>query len=146
VIGETGHFMVWIEGVVALVIGAGFVVHSFFAFTPKHVEHHPTRVRVGALIQGLTVGLAVGFVMLPLRTGIMQFRGIDYPGIPYISSLALLPAFLLLWIIRRGALLKAPYVKTYLRAYRRASLLKQRDDANKALAKLDMIEGRKAAA
>lgn len=144
--GEAAAFMVWIEAVVALVIMLGFVMHSFFAFTPTHVQHHPTRVRIGAGIQGLMVGLAVGFVMLPLRTGYMEFQGMNLPGVPYISTLALLPAFLLLWIIRRGALLKAPYVKTYLRAYRRASLLKQRDDANRALAKLDVIEGRKAAA
>jgi hypothetical protein len=144
--GDVDPFMVWIEGIVALVIMFAFVAYSFFAFSPQHVEHHPTRVRIGAAIQGLMIGLAVGFVMLPFRTGYMQFRGIDLPGIPYISSLAFLPAFLLLWTIRRGAMLKAPYVKTYLRAYRRASLLKQRDDANRALAKLDVIEGRKAAA
>ena len=48
--------------------------------------------------------------------------------------------------IRRGALLKAPVLKTYLRAYRRATLLKARADADKALAKLDKIEGKGAAA
>ncbi len=138
--------MLWIEGLVALGFALAFLLHAFVAFQPQHVEHHPARVRIGALIQGMTVGLAFGFVMLPLRTGYMQFRGIDVPGIPYISSLALLPAFLLLWIIRRGALLKAPYVKNYLRAYRRASLLKAKDDALKALAKLDQIEGRRASA
>ena len=37
---------------------------------------------------------------------------------------------------------RIPVLKTYLRAYRRAALLKARDDANKALAKLDRIEGR----
>ncbi|MBK6704375.1 MAG: hypothetical protein IPG56_11920 [Caulobacteraceae bacterium] len=47
----------------------------------------------------------------------------------------------MLIVIRRGALLKAPVLSRYLRAYRRASLLKARDDANKALAKLDAIEG-----
>jgi hypothetical protein len=52
----------------------------------------------------------------------------------------------MLIVIRRGALLKAPVLSKYLRAYRRASLLKARDDANKALAKLDAIEERKAAA
>lgn len=143
---EHAPLMLWIEGLVALGFVVAFVLHAFIAFRPEHVEHHPTRVRIGAAIQGLTVGLAFGFVMLPLRTGYMQFRGIDLPGLPYISSLALLPAFLLLWIIRRGALLKAPYVKHYLRAYRRASLLKMKDDAQKALRKLDQIEGRRVSA
>ena len=36
--------------------------------------------------------------------------------------------------------LKAPVLKTYLRAYRRATLLKARADADKALAKLDSFD------
>lgn len=137
--------MLWIEGIVALVIMLAFVIHSFFAFKPEHVEHHPTRVRIGAAIQGLTIGLLIGFVVVPLRMGYMEaFRGIDMPA--GWSSLSFLPALLLLITIRRGALLKAPVLSTYLRAYRRASLLKTRDDANKSLAKLDAIEGRRASA
>jgi hypothetical protein len=138
--------MLWIEGVAALVIMAGFVVHSLFAFKPEHVEHHPSRVRIGAAIQGLTIGLLIGFFVVPLRMGYMDFRGFDPAISPQLSSLSFLPGFLLLIVVRRGALLKAPLLKTYLRAYRRATLLKARDDANKALAKLDVIEGRKAAA
>jgi hypothetical protein len=56
-----------------------------------------------------------------------------------------LPAFILLILIRRGALLRAPIVSTYLRAYRRATLLRTQDETAKQLAKLDEIEGRKAA-
>jgi len=134
--------MLWIEGTVALVIMLAFVVHSFFAFKPEHVEHHPERVRIGAAIQGLTIGLLIGFVIVPLRMGYMDVRGFD-PGLsPQVSSLSFLPALLMLIVIRRGALLKAPVLKTYLRAYRRASLLKTRDDANKHLARLDEIEER----
>lgn len=138
--------MLWIEGVVALVFMIAFVVHALFAFKSEHVEHHPERVRIGAAIQGLTIGLLVGFVIVPLRMGYMDVRGLN-PGIsPALSSLSFLPAFLLLVVIRRGALLKMPVLSTYLRAYRRATLLKARDDANGALAKLDAIEGRKSAA
>ena len=133
----------WIEGIVAVVFALGFLAHAFLAFKPEHVEHHPVRVRLGALIQGGTLGLLIGFVILPLRMGLMEIRGVDMPA--GASSLSFLPAFLLLVIIRRGALLKAPVVKTYLRAYRRASLLKMRDDVAKQLRKLDEIEGRKAA-
>jgi hypothetical protein len=42
-------------------------------------------------------------------------------------------------------LLRAPILSTYLRAYRRASLLRVQDETAKQLAKLDEIEGRKAA-
>ena len=80
--------MLWIEGIVALVFMLAFVVHAFFAFRPEHVEHHPERVRIGAAIQGLTIGLLVGFVIVPLRMGYMDFRGFD-PGIsPALSSLS----------------------------------------------------------
>lgn len=142
--GEHAPLMLWIEGVVALVIMSAFVLHAFWAFRPEHVEHHPARVRIGAAVQGLAIGLLVGFVIVPLRTQVMDARGFD-PGLsPGLSSLSFLPALFLLIIIRRGALLKAPVISRYLRAYRRAGLLKTRDDANKALTKLDVIEGRSA--
>jgi MFS family permease len=139
---EHAPLMLWIEGLVALGFAGAFLLHALFAFRPEHVEHHPERVRIGAAIQGLTIGLFVGFVLLPLRMGYMEFRGFDMPGGPLTQSLSFLPALWLLVIIRRGALLKAPVLKKYLRAYRRASLLKARDDTNKALARLDVIEGR----
>ena len=143
---EEAPLMLWIEGIVALVIMLGFVIHSLFAFKTEHVEHHPTRVRIGAAIQGLAIGLLIGFVVVPLRMQAMDARGVE-PGMsPGLASLSFLPALAMLILIRRGALLRAPLVSTYLRAYRRASLLKARDDANKALTKLDEIEGRKAAA
>lgn len=138
---EHQPLMLWIEGLVALGFALAFLVHAFLAFKPEHVEHHPMRVRIGALIQGLTLGLLVGFVIVPLRMGYMEFRGIDMPA--GWSSLSFLPALLILILIRRGALLKAPVVSSYLRAYRRATLLKARDDAQKQLVKLDEIEGRR---
>ncbi len=143
--GEQAPLMLWIEGLVALGFMLAFVVHALFAFKPEHVEHHPERVRVGAAIQGLTIGLLIGFVIVPLRMGYMDVRGLDPAMSPGLSSLSFLPALLLLIVIRRGALLKAPVMRTYLRAYRRATLLKARDDADKALAKLDAIEGRRQA-
>jgi hypothetical protein len=136
--------MLWIEGAVALAIALAFVTHAFFAFKPAHVEHHPARVRIGAAIQGLTVGLLIGFVMVPLR---MQYMDVlDPRSTPGLSTLSFLPAIVLLIAVRRGVLLKAPVLSKYLRAYRRAGLLKARDDAVKALAKLDEIEGRRAGA
>lgn len=139
---EHAPLMLWIEGLVALVIALAFLLHAFFAFKPEHVEHHPARVRIGALIQGLSIGLLIGFVVVPLRMQVMDARGFDPAMSPGLSSLSFIPALMMLIVIRRGALLKVPVLKTYLRAYRRASLLKARDDADKALAKLDAIEGR----
>ena len=136
--------MFWIEGVVALAVVLAFVTHAFLALKPEHVEHHPARVRIGAAIQGVVIGLMVGFVFVPLR---MQFMdGNSASSSAGGASLAYLPALLMLIVIRRGALLNAPLISPYLRAYRRAGLLKARDDATRALGKLDEIESRGAAA
>jgi hypothetical protein len=131
--------MLWIEGAIALTITAGFVISSFFMFKPAHVEHHPLRVRIGAGIQGLVIGLLVAFVIVPVRVSMME--GAASPN----ASLSVLPAILLLIVIRRGALLRAPVIKTYLRAYRRAMLLRTLDETQKQLTRLDKIEGRAAA-
>lgn len=137
--------MLWIEIVTVLIITAAFVVTSFFIFKPEHVEHHPLRVRVGAGLQGFIVGLLIGFVIVPLRMTYMGATGYGAPPSPGLSSLALLPAVILLLLIRRGALLRAPVISPFLRAYRRAMLLRARDETAKQLSKLDEIEGRKAA-
>lgn len=140
---EHAPLMLWIEAVIALAIAGAFVLHALFAFKAEHVEHHPARVRIGAAIQGLAIGLTIGFVVVPLR---MQYLDVlDPRSAPGLSTLSFVPALLMLIAIRRGALLKAPLLSKYLRAYRRAGLLKARDDANKALAKLDEVEGRRAA-
>ena len=144
--GEDAPLMLWIEALVAIGFAVAFLLHAYLAFKPEHVEHHPDRVRIGAAIQGLSIGLLIGFVIVPLRMQVMDARGFDTGVSPGVSSLSFLPALLMLIVIRRGALLKAPLLSTYMRAYRRATLLKARDDANKALAKLDVIEGRKARA
>ncbi|MBY0564448.1 MAG: hypothetical protein K2P58_09700 [Hyphomonadaceae bacterium] len=138
--GAHTPLMLWIEAVVALVIMLAFVLHCVVAFKPQHVEHHPARVRIGAAIQGLTIGLLIGFVVAPLRMQYMDV--IDARSAPGLSTLSFVPALIMLIAIRRGALLKVPVLRKYLRAYRRAGLLKARDDADKALAKLDQIEGR----
>lgn len=133
--------MLWIEGGVALAIALAFLLHATLALKAQHVAHHPARVRIGATIQGLTLGLLIGFVMVPLRVQVMNLGGGATPvsGLAYLSYL---PAFLLYLVVRRGALLKAPIVSTYMRAYRRAMLLKQLDDAQTNLSKLDVIEAK----
>lgn len=140
--GETQSLMLWIEALGALVVTLGFVFYSFVAFKPRHVEHNPGRVRIGAGIQGLTIGMLLAFVIVPLRMQVMETPAAASPW----ASLSFLPALVLLILIRRGALLRAPIVSPFLRAFRRASLLKARDDVAKQLAKLDMIEGRGAPA
>ncbi len=131
--------MLWIEGAVALVIAAAFVTMSFFMFKPDQVAHGPLRVRIGAGLQGLIIGLVIGFVILPLRIS----YGLGGAAAPSgLASLTIAPALVLLILIRRGALLRVPLVSPFLRAYRRALLLRTRDDAVKNLVALDAIEAR----
>ena len=138
--------MLWIEGLVALIITSVFFGASFFIFKPEHVAHHPWRVRIGAALQGLVIGLVIGFVIVPLRFAMMQFEsGPPTEELGWLS-LSILPVVVLLILIRRGALLRAPILSPYLRAYRRAMLLRTRDETQKQLTKLDEIEGRGAPA
>src|SRR5262245_4359487 len=138
--------MLWIEGTVALIFVFAFLISSFVVFKPHHVAHGRGRVYIGAAIQGLTIGLIIGFVIVPLRMSLMNITGYGAPAPAGKSSLFLLPALLLLILVLRGVLLRAPILSTYLRAYRRATLLRTRDETAKQLAKLDDIEGRKAPA
>ncbi|MET0181359.1 MAG: hypothetical protein ABW199_00585 [Caulobacterales bacterium] len=137
--------MFWIEGLTALAITIAFLISSFFLFKPHQIAHGPAKVHIGAGIQGATIGLLIGFVMLPLRLSLFAPEGFNPPSAGS-TSLSFLPAFLFLVLVRRGVLLRAPFISRYLRAYRRAGLLKTVDEAQKNLAKLDVIEGRRAAA
>lgn len=132
------HLYLWIEAAVVLAIMAAFAVQAFFLFNDEHVEHHPLRVRIGALLQGAVIGLLVGLVILPLR---LSFFLPDLPGPPQaLASTAVLPAFLLLLVIRRGFLVRAPLIGRYLRAYRRAALKYQIDLARRRLARLESMD------
>lgn len=130
----------WIELVAVGAIVALFLFQAFFLFNDEHVEHNPLRVRIGALLQGAIVGALVGLVILPLR---LSFFVPEIPGPPQaIASTAVLPAFLLLLVIRRGLLARAPLIGRYLRAYRRAALKYQIDVARKRLARLESMDSK----
>jgi hypothetical protein len=130
----------WIEiGAVAAII-AIFLFQAFVLFRPEHTEHHPVRVRIGALLQGAIIGGLVGLVVLPLR---LSFFVPEIPGPPQaIASTAILPAFLLLLVIRRGLLARAPIIGRYLRAYRRAALKWQIDVAERQLSRLEGMDNK----
>ena len=128
----------WIEAAAVGVIVAIFLFQAFVLFKPEHVEHHRTRVRIGAFLQGGIIGGLFGLVILPLR---LSFFVPEIPGPPQaIASTAILPAFLLLLVIRRGLLARAPLIGRYLRAYRRAALKYQIDVAEKRLDRLETMD------
>jgi hypothetical protein len=132
------HLYLWIEAAVIAGILATFLIQAFVLFKPEHVDHHPARVRVGAVIQGITVGGLVGLVLLPLR---LSFLIPELPGPPQaIASTAVLPAFVLLLVIRRGLLARMPIVGRYVRAYRQAALKHDIDTARRRLARLQKMD------
>ena len=140
----------WIEASVAGAIMLVFVLSAVLLFKDEHVEHHPLRVYIGAALQGLIIGVLVGFVILPLRFAFFVpdpdlFAEASRSPPRGIASLSLLPVLVLLLVVRRGLLARAPLIGRYLRAYRRAALKHQIDGAGRALARLEAIDERVAA-
>jgi hypothetical protein len=137
------HLYLWIEAAVVAGIVAMFLIQAFFLFKPEHIAHRPLRVKIGAFLQGLIVGGLVGLVLLPLR---LSFFLPELPAPPQaIASTAVLPAFVLLLVIRRGLLARAPVIGRYLRAYRQAALKHDIDLAQKRLARLQSMDKRQRA-
>ena len=136
--------MLWIELAVVAVITALFVASAFFWLRPEDVDHDPARVRIGATMQGLIVGLLVGFVILPLRLAFLLPGAAGETPAPSpsgsMASLSILPVVVMLIVVRRGLLARAPVIGVYLRAYRKAMLKRQIAGAQAALARLTRID------
>lgn len=132
------HLYLWIEAAVMAAIVAAFLIQAFVLFKPEHTEHNPLRVRVGAILQGVVVGGLVSLVLLPLRLSILV------PEIPApataVASTAVLPAFLLILVVRQGLLARVPVVGRYVRSYRQAALKHDIDLARKRLARLQRMD------
>lgn len=141
--------ILWIELAVLIAIISVFV-GSTFVFRPEHVQHNPRRVRIGAAAQGLIIGVLVGFVLLPLRFAFFVPDPTLVPDAPPpppkgVASLAIVPLFLILMIVRRGLLARAPLIGRYIRAYRRAALKHEIWSAQRILARLEGVDARRAA-
>ena len=126
-----------------------FVLYAFLFFKPEHVEHHPNRVYVGATLQGFIIGALIAFTILPFRFAFFVPDPSLVPDAPApppkgVASLAILPALLLLLVVRRGVLARAPLIGRYIRAYRRAALKHQIDGARRSLSRLEALDARQA--
>lgn len=127
----------WIEIGVVSGIMLVFLIQAFFLFRPAHLAPDPLRAKIGAAVQGAIVGGLAGLVLLPLRLSVIVP---ELPGPPQaVASTAVLPAFVLLLVIRRGLLARAPLIGRYVRAYRRAALLYQIDVSRTRLARLEAM-------
>lgn len=141
------HLWSWIEASVTIGFPLVFLLFAFFIFRPEHVDHHPNRVYIGAALQGLIIGILVAFFVLPLRFAFFVPDPSIVPDAPKpppkgIASLSAIPAFMLLLVVRRGFLARAPLVGRYIRAYRRAGLKHQIDGARRTLLRLEGMDAR----
>jgi hypothetical protein len=142
------HVLTWLEPLVMACFTVLFLLYAFLAFKPEHVEHHPTRVLIGAALQGFIIGMLVGFVILPLRLAFFVPDPSMFPDAPTppkgLASLSIVPSLVLLLVIRQGLLARVPLIGPYLRAYRRAAIKHQMDGARRALARLEAVDARAA--
>ncbi len=132
-------------GVVAPITAV--LVATILAFRPEHLEHGPGEVRLGAALQGLILGLLIGFVVLPLRLALVapDAHLADAPPAPRggMASLSLPPVIILMLIVRRGVLARSPLVGRVIRAYRKAAVQYQISGAQKVLAHFEGIDAGK---
>lgn len=123
----------------AFVVVAGFVIAwAELRLKQAHVAHAPGLVRVGGVIHGLSLGLFIGFVLLPLRA--ISASLAEMPNLSTWERTALAfafaPSLILFILLRQGALSHLPVIGRPLRAYRRAVLHQQIENAQKQLARL----------
>lgn len=108
-----------------------------------HVAHAPRLVRLGGALHGLSLGLFIGFVLLPLRA-ISAAAAQSSANLSDLERTALAfsfaPSLILFILLRRGLLSRAPLIGRPLRAYRRAVLQQQVEHAQRALHKLTALD------
>lgn len=115
------------------------IVWAELRLRSAHVAHAPGLVRLGGAIHGLSLGLFIGFVLLPLRAiaaaAAQANTGLsDWERTALAFSFA--PSLILFILLRRGALSHVPLIGRPLRAYRRAVLHQSIESAQKQLLRL----------
>jgi len=120
-----------IEAAVAGIVMTGFIVTSMAMIRERHRDMGAWHVHFGAAIYGAVFGLVIGFVVVPLR--FMLIEGDLPPQTAGYSGLAML---LLVIALRRGLIGRLPFLGPQVKAFRRASLRRQIENAQKQLGKL----------
>ena len=121
----------YIEFAVALIITLVFVFSSIFTLRSRHCDMSAWHVHLGAAIYGVIFGAVIGFIIVPLRVALM---GGEMP--PETAGLSGAGALILIIALRRGLLARLPFLGPQVKAYRRASLRRQIEGAQKQLDKL----------
>jgi len=125
------------------VVTAFVIAWAELRLKPAHVAHAPGLVRVGGFIHGLTLGVFIGFVLLPLRA-IAAAAAENMANLSEWERTALAfsfaPSLILFILLRRGALSRLPLIGRPLRAYRRAVLQQQVESAQRTLKRLAALD------
>jgi len=126
-----GEPNLYVEGVIALVVAAAFVLFAMTLIKERHRDVAQWHVAVGAAIYGAVIGIVVGFVIVPLRMVLMN--GHVTPQTAALSGLGLVSFTMAL---RRGLIGRLPFLGPQVKAYRRALLRRTIEAAQKQLDKL----------
>ena len=128
------------------VVTAFVIIRAELRLKPEQMGPNWALVRVGAAIHGVSLGLCIGFVLLPVRAiaaAAAQADGLsDFQRTALAFSFA--PCLILFILLRQGALSRFPLIGRPLRAYRRASLGVQIAAAQAALGRLAHLDGQAA--
>ncbi len=132
-----------VELVALAVVTVFVIIRAELRLKPQEVGPDRGLVRAGAAIHGLSLGLCIGFVLLPVRAiaaAAAQAEGLsDFQRTALAFSFA--PCLILFVLLRQGALSRFPLIGRPLRAYRRASLHLQIAAAQVALSRLAHLDG-----
>jgi uncharacterized membrane protein len=121
----------YIEGFVAVFIMLVFAVSAMVSLKERHRDVAAWHVYLGAAIYGAIFGAIIGFVIVPLRTTLMNG---DLP--PQTAGVSAFGGLALIIALRRGLVARLPFLGPQVRAFRRASLRRQIESAQKQLEKL----------
>lgn len=127
-----------VEIVVAVMIMVVFVISSIMSLKERHRDLPAWHVFLGAAIYGAVFGLIIAFVIMPLRMFLLQ-GGLS-PRAAAFSGLGLLFIVILL---RRGLIGRLPFLGPQVKAFRRASLRRTIEVAQKQLDELTPVSRKK---
>lgn len=129
-----------VELSVAATVVVVFILTSLMRNKARFCDVAPWHVHAGAAIYGALVGAVIGFVIVPLRVVLMNG---DLP--PQYAAGSGFAVLAIMISIRRGLIGRLPFLGPQVRAFRRASLRRAIETANKQLSKLEARDGKAAA-
>ncbi|MEL7485864.1 MAG: hypothetical protein AAGJ87_01470 [Pseudomonadota bacterium] len=124
------------EAAVVSFIVSVFVLYAYANLRDRHRDEAKWHIGVGAAVYGFIIGLVIAFVILPMRT--VLINGETPPEMAAVSGVGV---FLVMFSLRRGLVGRLPFLGAQLKAYRRAQLRKTIESASRELGRLEAKNG-----